>query len=226
MARKGKLVKAVSYLRTSSATNVGPDKDSDKRQRAAITGFARRAGFEIVGEFYDPAVKGEDRIEARTGFADLLDRIEGNGVRVVIIDEISRLARDVLTQELGILVLIQRGVTVMTTSGDDLTNTDDPMKVFTRQIAGAFSQLEKARLVAKLRGARERKRGEGHKVEGRKSLAEKRPEAVALARSLRERRPRLSLREISSELAAQGFTTPRGVPYSASAVSSMLTAAA
>jgi DNA invertase Pin-like site-specific DNA recombinase len=116
-----------------AAANVGADKDSDKRQRAAIVGFAKRAGFEIVGEFYDPAVKGEDRIETRPGFAALLDRIESNGVRTVIIDEISRLARDVLTQELGILALIQRGVTVMTASGDDLTNTDDPMKVFMRE---------------------------------------------------------------------------------------------
>jgi hypothetical protein len=35
MARKRNLVQAVGYLRTSSATNVGPDKDSEKRQRAA-----------------------------------------------------------------------------------------------------------------------------------------------------------------------------------------------
>jgi DNA invertase Pin-like site-specific DNA recombinase len=41
---------AVAYLRTSSAANVGADKDSDKRQRAAIEAFARQAGFTIVGE--------------------------------------------------------------------------------------------------------------------------------------------------------------------------------
>ncbi len=34
MARK--LTAAVAYLRTSSAANVGSDKDSDKRQRDAI----------------------------------------------------------------------------------------------------------------------------------------------------------------------------------------------
>jgi hypothetical protein len=38
-----------------------------------------------------------------------------------------------------------------------------------RQIAGAFHQYEKARLVAKLRAARERKRTDGVKVEGRKA---------------------------------------------------------
>ena len=35
-ARKG-LTPAVAYLRTSSATNVGADKDSETRQRQAIT---------------------------------------------------------------------------------------------------------------------------------------------------------------------------------------------
>ena len=31
-----RMTPAVAYLRTSSAANVGADKDSDKRQRAAI----------------------------------------------------------------------------------------------------------------------------------------------------------------------------------------------
>jgi hypothetical protein len=34
MAGNGKKVEAVAYIRTSSAANVGADKDSDKRQRA------------------------------------------------------------------------------------------------------------------------------------------------------------------------------------------------
>jgi hypothetical protein len=46
----------VTYLRTSSSTNAGPDKDSDKRQRAAITAFAKAHGHTIVAEFYDVAV--------------------------------------------------------------------------------------------------------------------------------------------------------------------------
>jgi DNA invertase Pin-like site-specific DNA recombinase len=39
--------KAVAYLRTSSRTNVGADKDSDKRQRAAIEAYAKAAGYEL-----------------------------------------------------------------------------------------------------------------------------------------------------------------------------------
>src|SRR4051812_27206587 len=119
---------AVAYLRTSSSANVGPGKDSDKRQRDAIRAFAKRAGIVIISEFYDPAVSGADPIETRPGFAALLDRIEGNGVRTVIVEDATRFARDLVTQELGVLALVGRGVRVLTASGDDLTNTDGPFK--------------------------------------------------------------------------------------------------
>jgi hypothetical protein len=48
------------------------------------------------------------------------------------------------------------------------------------------------------------------------------PELVETARQLSERRPRLSLREISAELAASGYLASSGQPFSASAVSAML----
>ena len=118
MAGNGKKVEAVAYIRTSSAANVGSDKDSDKRQRAAIEGYAKRAGFALVEEFNDAAVSGADPIEIRPGFASLLDRIEANGVRTVIVEDASRFARDLVTQELGILALIKRGVRVLTANGD------------------------------------------------------------------------------------------------------------
>jgi DNA invertase Pin-like site-specific DNA recombinase len=224
MASKEK-IKALAYLRTSSAANVGTDKDSDKRQRAAIAAFAKAHGFQIIEEFCDPGVSGADPIETRPGFTALLDRIEGNGVRTVVVEDASRFARDLVTQELGVLALIGRGVRVLTASGDDLTNTDDPFKVAMRQIAGAFAQLEKARLVAKLKGARERKRATGVKVEGRKSYAEMRPEMVRLAKRL-HRYPvngkRRSLRDVSSALAQAGFLTRTGRPFTAEAVSRMV----
>jgi hypothetical protein len=79
--------------------------------------------------------------------------------------------------------------------------------------------------VAKLRGARERKRREAGKCEGRKSHAELNPELVALAKRLRRQKPkggRMSLRAISAELAAQGFLNENGRPFAAASVKSML----
>lgn len=119
---------------------------------------------------------------------------------------------------------------MLTASGDDLTATEDPFKVAMRQIAGVFAQLEKARLVGKLKAARERKRATGKKVEGRKSYAEidardHAGQMIALARKLRRKSPkgaRRSLRVISRELAAAGFVSETGKPFAATAVGRML----
>ena len=101
MTRKRNLVQAVGYVRTSSAANIGRDKDSERRQRLAIERFAKSAGYAVVDWFNDPAVSGADPIESRPGFAALLNRIEGNGVRVVLVEDASRFARDLMAQELG-----------------------------------------------------------------------------------------------------------------------------
>jgi DNA invertase Pin-like site-specific DNA recombinase len=217
----------VAYLRTSSAANVGADKDSDKRQRAAIQRFAKRAGYEVVAEYYDAAVSGADPIEGREGFAALLDKIEGNGVRTVIVEDASRFARELVVQELGIALLAKRGVRLLTASGDDLTDSDDLGRKMMRQVAGAFAEYEKGRLVAKLRSGRQRKRIEtGKKVGGRKSHAELWPEAVALAKRLRRASPktgdRLSYRDISARLADAGHVNERGQAFNVQSVRAMI----
>jgi DNA invertase Pin-like site-specific DNA recombinase len=224
VGKKGNHIEAVVYLRTSSATNVGTDKDSEPRQRRAIEGFAKRNGFALVAEFSDKAVKGTDPIEARPGFSALLDRIEGNGVRVVIVEDASRLARSLITQELGIIALINRGVRVMTAAGDDLTDDSDPSRTMMRQIAGAFHQYEKARLVAKLKAARDRKREAGGKAEGRKRWADVNPDLVQEAKRLRGAgpRPTMSLREIAVELDKLGYRNERGAVFSPTSIASML----
>jgi len=201
MTAKGKpKIEAVAYLRTSSATNasIGNDKDSDKRQRAAIASFANSAGYVVVEEFYD-VVSGADPVTERPGFQAMLERIAGNGVRVILVESPDRFARDLAVQLAG----------------------HDYLKRL-----GAISEFEKASLVAKLKGARERKRMlTGQKVGGRKSHAEQRPEVVALVRDLRRKRRKggqRSLREISVELARQGFLNEGGLPFSAASISSML----
>jgi DNA invertase Pin-like site-specific DNA recombinase len=226
MRSKGKTrQKAVAYMRTSSAANVGSDKDSEKRQRLAIETFAKRASLDIVDWFYDPAVSGADPIEARPGFCALLDRLENNGVNTVVVEDASRFARDIVAQELGLLLLIKRGVRLLTANGDDLTETADPSRVMMRQIAGSFSQYEKTRLVMKLRGARERIREAQGKCEGRKSYAERDPELVLAAKRLHRRSPkghRKSLRQIARELELMGYVNKRGKRYSASSIQSMI----
>ena len=88
-------------MRTSSSTNVGEAKDSDKGQHAAIEGYAKAAGYVIVDWFYDAAVRGLDAVALRPGFAAMLERIAGNYVRTIIVESPDRFARDLAVQLAG-----------------------------------------------------------------------------------------------------------------------------
>jgi DNA invertase Pin-like site-specific DNA recombinase len=215
---------ALGYLRTSSATNVGEDKDSEPRQRAAILAGAKRAGCEIVDWFYDAGISGDVDILDRAGFVAMLDRIEANHVRLVIVESADRFARKMLTAELGILALISRGVTLMTAAGENLTDTDDEMRVAFRQMAMAFAQLEKTRLVKKLRVARDRASARaGRRVEGRKGYTRGDFELVWIAKALRSEGR--TLLATATELARLGHVTARGKAFSASQVQRLVDAA-
>ena len=214
-------------MRTSSASSVGEGKDSEIRQRKAIEGYAKAAGMVIVDWFYDAAVSGADRVEARAGFTALLARIAGNGVRTIIVETANRFARDLMVQEVGFAMLRDLGVTLIAADSPSSFLDDGPASKLIRQILGAVSEFDKAMTVAKLKGARDRARRERGKCEGRKSYAERDggQELIALARLLRRpdlnRRPQ-SLRKIAADLAGRGYVTPSGKPYSASAVASMI----
>jgi DNA invertase Pin-like site-specific DNA recombinase len=104
---------------------------------------------------------------------------------------------------------------------------DTPTAVLVRQVLGAIAQFEKAGLVAKLAAARKRKRVANGKCEGRKSLVETNPEAIALARALSRKRPKggqMSLRAVSAEMATRGFLNERGVHFNHKSIASMLAA--
>ena len=216
---------AVAYLRTSSAANVGADNDSDRRQRAAIESYAKRAGFALVGEYYDAAVSGADPIDQRPGFVEMLKRLATNGAKTIIVESPDRFARDLAVQLAGHDMLKGLGISIIPASAPDFFTEDTPTAVLVRQVLGAISQFEKASVVAKLAAARKRKRECEGRCEGRKPLSATRPEVVALARKLRRRRPKggqLSLRGVASDLATRGFLNERGKPYAAKSVASML----
>jgi DNA invertase Pin-like site-specific DNA recombinase len=214
---------AVAYYRTSSAANVGEDKDSLRRQHEAVRQYARGHGLEIVAEFYDAAVSGADPIDERPAFADLLGRVRDNGISVVLVEDPTRFARDLAVQLTGHEMLKRFGIELVPANCPEHFRDDTPTAVMVRQILGAVSQFEKAQLVRKLRAARERKRAETGRCEGRSAVP---AEVVAAARRLNRRSPktgqRRSLRAIAAELARLGHLGPSGKPYGAESVKRML----
>jgi DNA invertase Pin-like site-specific DNA recombinase len=156
----------------------------------------------------------------------MMDRIAGNGVRVIIVESPDRFARDLAVQIAGHDYLKGLGVALVPTSAPDFFAEDTPTAVLVRQVLGAIAQFEKASLVAKMKAARDRKRAEtGEKVGGRKSYSEDRPEVVALAHKLSRRRRKgwpLSLRQISEALAEPGHVSVGGSAFAATSAKRML----
>ena len=129
-----------------------------------------------------------------------------------------------MAQELGVLLMQRRGVEVVCANGDNLTATDDPSRVMMRQVAGAFAEYEKARLVQKLRGARDHKSAiMGKRVEGRRGYAETDPAMVEAAKHMAA--AGWTQRRIAADLDSMGFGTRKGTAISSGQVCRILTAA-
>ena len=123
-------------------------------------------------------------------------------------------------------MLKAKGISLVAASAPTHFIEDTPTAVLVRQVLGAIAEFEKATLVAKLAASHRRKRiVTGEKVEGRKSLAESRPEAVALAKALARKKPKggkMSLRAVAAAMAAQGYLNERGRPFNPKSIATML----
>src|SRR5215469_1471148 len=84
---------------------------------------------------------------------------------------LDRLARDLMVQEHIVADCQRRGITLLSTAEPDLCSTD-PTRILMRQILGAVAAYDKAMVVLKLRGARERKRAATGRCEGAKPYGE------------------------------------------------------
>jgi DNA invertase Pin-like site-specific DNA recombinase len=222
-----KPARAVAYCRTSLAANVGPDKDSLARQRAAVAAYAKAHRLDIVREFRDEAVSGADPIDRRPGFVAMLAHLHADGARTILVETAGRFARDLAVQLTGHDLLKARGIELVPVDAPDHFADDTPTARMVRQILGAVAEFEKASLVLKLRGARDRRSAAlGRRVEGRKGYGSTDPELVRQAKRLARRNPRTgekrSLRAVAAELAGLGFLNGRGRPFAAAQVARLL----
>lgn len=216
-------MKAFSYLRVSGKGQVLGD--GFPRQREAIEKYAKAHGIVIEEEFRDEGISGTTELADRDGLARMLDRIESNGVRTVLVERSDRVARDLLVGEVILGQFRDLGVTVIeAASGNELTADDtDATKVLIRQILGAVAQFDKSVTVAKLRAARDRMRKNEGRCEGRKPFGTFDGEDGVLKKILTLRRPRkgfgrLSFRKIAEALNSEGHITRTGKPWNASTI--------
>jgi DNA invertase Pin-like site-specific DNA recombinase len=207
---------ACAYYRTSSQTNVGPDKDSLKRQQDAVQTYSKAEGIEIVREFYDGAVSGADPVDTRDGFADMVRYMLGNGARTVLVENASRFARDLLVQLTGHEYLKRHGIELIPVDAPAHFTEDTPTARMVREILGSIAAFEKNSLVARLRKARER----SGRLGGNPNWTPVPVEHVQAASAAKAKG--LSLRAVSSELANQGYLSRSARPYGPESIRRMV----
>lgn len=217
---------ACAYYRTSSKTNVSKEgakpedmKDSRARQEEAVRGYAEANDIEIVKEYYDPGISGTDFVTDRPGFSDMLEYMLGNGARIVLVENVTRFARDVVVQITGHKILTDSQIELIPVDAPDYFLEESPTADLVREIFAVISKFEKASLVQKLRGARDRKRKLTGHCEGPKPPA---PAHILEAKKLHA--SHLSLREISACMASMGMLQYKSLqPYGPTSIKLMIT---
>ncbi len=212
---------AYAYLRVSGKGQL--DGDGFIRQTQAIEQYALVNGISIIETFQEEGVSGTKELDDRPALQDLLAALKEGDVRVVIIEKLDRLARDLMVQETILSDLMKQGFEVISVCEPDLCSAD-PSRVLVRQIFGAIAQYDRAMTVLKLRGARQRMKVKEGRCEGRKAFGARSGESRAIERMRELRSSGLAVDKIAERLNIEGIASRTGKSWYGMTVSRILRA--
>jgi DNA invertase Pin-like site-specific DNA recombinase len=177
--------------------------------------------MEVLEFFEERGLTGRSEWEDREAWMDMIGKL--NGTNTIIVENLGRLARDLIVQELIMRDLTKRNVRLISAAGED-TDSKDPTRVLMRQIIGSFHQYECAMLTAKMRGAKERIRARGERCEGQKRYGHYPGEAEQLARIRHYAASNWTPTEIAGALDRTGYKPRTGKRWNPFCVSKILAA--
>jgi DNA invertase Pin-like site-specific DNA recombinase len=212
-------MKAFAYLRVSGQGQIGGDGFA--RQLLACQEYAAAHQIEIVEVFREEGVSGTKELDNRPALSELLAALEENGVKTILIEKLDRLARDLMVSETIIADLKRSGYLLLSTCEPDLCS-EDPSRKLVRQIFGAIGEYDKAMIVLKLRGARQRQKARTGSCEGRKPFGHYVGEKAAIARIRELCADGLRSEAIAATLNDQGHATRSGRPWLGSTIRKIL----
>jgi len=210
---------AFAYLRVSGKGQV--KGDGFPRQLAAIRQYAKAHGIRIKKVFREEGVSGAKELANRPALSELMGALHSNRTRLVLVEKLDRLARDLMIQETIIGDLRKHGFELISAAEPDLLK-DDPTRKLMRQVFGAIAEYEKTMIVVKLRAARERKRARTGRCEGRKPFGFYPGENRTIERMRTLRRDGAGYQRIAEALDSEGLPTRKGSPWQPASVRRIL----
>lgn len=199
--------KAFAYLRVSGESQV--EGDGFPRQRAAIKKWAEANNVRIVRWFEEKGVSGSTEGVDRPAFQEMLTALLSNGTRMVLIERLDRIARDIVVQESILKELNRKGFELVSASEPDLCSAD-PYRSAMRQMLGVFAELDRKTIVLKLRAARQRTKARDGRCEGRKPFGFRDGEQPIVSRMKSLKAEGQNWESISNSLNSEGFKTRSG----------------
>jgi len=216
------MTRAFAYLRVSGRAQV--EGDGFPRQLAAIKAYASEHAIRIVRVFREEGVSGTKDLDHRPALSDLVMALHGDGVKIVLVERLDRLARDLMIQESIIGDLQKNGFELISVAEPDLLQ-DDPTRKLMRQFMGAIAEWEKSVIVRKLRAARNRAKTKYGRCEGRKPYGFYPGEQAILDRMQALRAENCSFDVIAERLNTEGVKTrTAGKRWFGAAIARILTA--
>lgn len=147
---------AFGYVRVSGRGQVsgfGPE-----RQRDDITACANRFGYNLL-QIHEEQFTGTEF--DRPIFMEMIGQMSLDGPKIVIVESLDRLARDLMIQNQILAKLCAEGLTLIAANtGENVTEAimEDPMRKAMVQMQGVFAEWDKSMLVRRLKRGREAKK--------------------------------------------------------------------
>jgi DNA invertase Pin-like site-specific DNA recombinase len=209
-------MRVFAYLRVSTKEQL--DGGGFERQSESIKGYCAHLGWMIARTFKDQQSGGTE-FDGRSGLHEILSlagECSALGVDIVVVENASRIARDLMVQEIFLAECRKKGIKVFAAdSGEELVLAGaDPTRKLIRQILGALAEWEKSHLVLKLQAGRRRKAREtGQPCGGPKPYGQTVAERAVIADIMLMRKRGDTFLTIGHALNTLGYPTPVGQKY-------------
>ena len=215
-------MKALGYRRVSSRDQVYGT--GLVRQATQIKKFALENAFHLERIFTEKGISGV--VEKRPAFSEMITYAEAHDIKIIIIEDMSRLARELLLQmQLATFIASKEIDLYSANTGENISRAiyDDPMRKAMVQMQGVFSELERSTLTRRMKAGRDHQRETGKRngkaiktvdrngkirIEGTPRLSEKQPKLAK--RVIELSKQNLSLYRIAKIVNSEGFRSRAG----------------